>query len=890
MVTLALNYTTTSLLVKISACSKRNEKHLADLKSALDSSIRETHLTLRSINGELESIQTTQNDVRGRVEELHGRQDMEEALRKRQRILDWLTPIDHASEQRDAISRRQKGTGEWLLRSQTYQDWLSTDSRTLFCPGIPGAGKTVFASIINADLWERYHDDPTVGLAHLFCNYRRHNEQTLEALLSGLLKQLVQHQVPLPECVTSLYDTQQKGASDRIEATTEALRSAMATYSRVFIVLDALDECSTSQGCRTRLLSSIQNLQKHGHINILATSRFIPEITEKFKTACELEIQADSNDVREYLSDNIYRLPGFVQDNVSLQEEVVSKIVEAVRGISAKKVKLALNELATGSDAYDSAYDSAVKRINGQVPDQAELAKQALAFLTCARASVSTEALRDALAVEIGEPDMDQENYPDIEDVLASCLGLVTVDEDCGIIRLVHYTTQEYLQRTLDRWFPDAQAMIASTCVSYLSLDRYADLNNLDPSEDCEWYIYSARHWIDHARLAPSSLTQVVSFLTRQANVIKSFFYTYPWVSAKHVFEREHVVTQHPHVTGLHVAVMSQLEATTAALLQQGFDVHARDRLGRTPLIVAAQPGREAIVELLLKYDSSLDLKTDNFDDTDSQDYDAIHPGSTALHFASRNGSVSTVRALLAHGATVDSKDARNATPLHHAIINGQTEVVRVLINANANLSSTVWSATYRFLRQDGFKGYLEPLSRKTLLATAVESESVEMVSLLIEAGVDVNEHGDHCAPALIHAVSRLQGTAMVEVLLKAGANPNLTGWRGASPLMEACGRRYRFDRIDVAKLLLDAGAEINHTTADFPIRSALAGAHWEGKPKIIQYLVERGADLKLGLRYDTLTTYTHKKAPRQYYMSDEYVQEQMLKYPLGGPVSNGST
>ncbi|KAI4682832.1 hypothetical protein J4E81_009453 [Alternaria sp. BMP 2799] len=814
---------------------------------------------------------------------------MEEALRKRQRILDWLTPIDHASEQRDAISRRQKGTGEWLLRSQTYQDWLSTDSRTLFCPGIPGAGKTVFASIINADLWERYHDDPTVGLVHLFCNYRRHNEQTLEALLSGLLKQLVQHQVPLPECVTSLYDTQQRGASNRIQATTEALKSVMATYSRVFIVLDALDECSTSHGCRTQLLSSVQSLQKQCHINLLATSRFIPEIMEKFRTACQLEIQADSNDVRRYLSDNINRLPGFVQDNIGLREEVVSKIVEAVRGISAKRVKLALNELATGSDAYDSAYDSAVKRINGQVSDQAELAKQALAFLTCAQRPLSTEELREALAVETGEPDMDQENYPDIEDVLASCLGLVTVDEDSGIIRLVHYTTQEYLQRTLDRWFPDAQAMIASTCLSYLSLDRYADSDNWYLSGDSNWYKYSARHWIHHARVAPSCLEQLVNFLTRQTSVIRSSFYSQPRVAAKKVFEREYIVTQHPQVTGLHIAVRAQLEAATSALLQQGFDVHARDRLGRTPLIVAAQHGGEAIVELLLKYGSSLDLRTDDFDDSDSLDPDSVHPRSTALHFASRNGFVSMVRTLLAHGATVDSKDAKNATPLHHAILNDQTEVVRVLLNAKADLSSTVWSAKYwPPLRPDGIERYLECPGLKSLLVTAVQLGSVKMISLLIEAGVDVNEHEEFYLSPLFHAVSRIRGTAMIEVLIKAGANPNVLDRQGLSLLMEACGRRH-FDRIDDVKLLLDAGADINYT-ADVFHRSALGIAQYEGKPNIIQYLVERGADLKLGMDlYQIPMFHTRPKAPRQYYMSDEDIREMRSKYPHGGSWNDGS-
>ena len=334
MVTFALHNNATSLLIEINTSSKRNEQHLTYVKSALDLYVGKTHSTLRSINGELVSIQTTQNGVRGRVEELHDRQDTEEAMRERQRIFDWLTPIDHASDQRDAISRRQPGTGGWLLHSQTYKDWLSTDNRTLFCPGIPGAGKTVFASIINADLQERYHHDPTVGLAHLFCNYRRHSEQTLEALLSALLKQLVEHQVPLPECVVDFHKKPPpKGTLDRIEATMVTLKSVAATYSRVFIAVDALDECSTSHDCRTKLLSSIQSLQKQCHINLLATSRFIPEITEKFKTACHLKIQADNNDVRRYLSENMTRLPGFVQRDEVLQEEVVSKIVEAVRGM-----------------------------------------------------------------------------------------------------------------------------------------------------------------------------------------------------------------------------------------------------------------------------------------------------------------------------------------------------------------------------------------------------------------------------------------------------------------------------------------------------------------------------------------------------------------------------
>ena len=333
MVTFALHNNATSLLIEINAGSKRNEQHLIEVKAALGLHNENTKLTLRNINGELESIQTTQNDVRGRIEELHGRQDTEEALRRRQRILDWLTPIDHAAQQRDAISRRQSGTGGWLLNSQTYQDWLSVSNRTLFCPGIPGAGKTIFASIINADLWERYHDDPTVGLAHIFCNYRRHDEQGLVALLSGLLRQLVEKQGSLPTPVEDLYKSHM-GDSNRVQTTASTLHVVAASFSKVFIVIDGLDECSTSEGCRTALISTLQTLQTKCHVNLLCTSRFIPEITERFKTAYQLEIQADENDVRTYINENMYQLPGFVRKSAELQELTIQKIVNAVRGMS----------------------------------------------------------------------------------------------------------------------------------------------------------------------------------------------------------------------------------------------------------------------------------------------------------------------------------------------------------------------------------------------------------------------------------------------------------------------------------------------------------------------------------------------------------------------------
>jgi hypothetical protein len=65
-------------------------------------------------------------------------------------------------------------------------------------------------------------------------------------------------------------------------------------------------------------------------------------------------------------------------------------------------------------------------------------------WITCAKRSLTTAELQHALAVEIGEPKLDEDNLLEIEDMVSMCAGLVTVDEESKIIRLVHYTTQEY--------------------------------------------------------------------------------------------------------------------------------------------------------------------------------------------------------------------------------------------------------------------------------------------------------------------------------------------------------------------------------------------------------------------------------------------------------------
>lgn len=251
-------------------------------------------------------------------------------------IINWLTPVDYALLQTDYLRRQQPGTGKWLIDSAEYQSWLKTDNDklTLFCPGMPGAGKTILTAFVVEQLTTRFRNDKSVGVAYLYCNFRRQHEQKAEDLLASLLKQLSQRQSPVPESVRTLYlNHEKKRTRPSFAEISRTLQLVASTFSNIFVIVDALDECQVSDGCRSRFLSEIFSLQAKQGAKFLATSRFIPELTEKFKKAMSLEMRASNQDVQIYLDDRMLQFPDWVLCNPELQDEIKTGVITAVDGM-----------------------------------------------------------------------------------------------------------------------------------------------------------------------------------------------------------------------------------------------------------------------------------------------------------------------------------------------------------------------------------------------------------------------------------------------------------------------------------------------------------------------------------------------------------------------------
>ncbi|KAF4631670.1 hypothetical protein G7Y89_g6454 [Cudoniella acicularis] len=392
---------------------------------------------------------------------------------KHKAILDWLTPVDYATQQNDYIRRRQPGTSQWLLDSVEFRAWVNSNKQTLFCPGIPGAEKIILASILVEELTTSFHNDKSIGIAYVYCNFRRQHEQTINDLLASLVKQLAECQPFLPGIVKDLYDRHKEKRTqpslDELSRSLQMNANYLTAAGRSFY--PRLITCRISMG---RIF--------------FTTSRFIPDIVQKFSEGLRLEIRASNQDVQRYLDSHMSQLPGCTLRSPELQDEIKAEIVKAVDGMfllaqlhldslkgkkSPKAIRNSLRSLPTGSEAYDNAYKDAMERIEGQLVDEEHLAKQVLSWITCAKRPLTTSEIEHALAVEIGESQLDIENICRVQDMVSMCAGLVTVDEESGIVRLVHYTTQEYFERTQEKWFPNAETDISTICVTYLSFNKF---------------------------------------------------------------------------------------------------------------------------------------------------------------------------------------------------------------------------------------------------------------------------------------------------------------------------------------------------------------------------------------------------------------------------------
>lgn len=258
------------------------------------------------------------------------RQDQD--LARYEELMEWISPTNFPAQQSDFIACKQKGTGQWFLDAPEFTKWLNGPNETLFCPGIPGSGKTMLTAIAIDHLLNL--ESIAVGVAFVYCNYKTQVDQNAASLLAAILKQLVQSRPSIAEPVRRLHEQHaSRGTKPSLEEISGALQSVLANYSTVYVAVDALDEFRDQDRTWRQFLEKLRDLQGRADLRLVATSRFIPDIEDEFSTALKLEVRANDEDVKRFVAGQTYRLPKCIQRDQTLQDMVQDKVAQAVDGM-----------------------------------------------------------------------------------------------------------------------------------------------------------------------------------------------------------------------------------------------------------------------------------------------------------------------------------------------------------------------------------------------------------------------------------------------------------------------------------------------------------------------------------------------------------------------------
>ena len=123
--------------------------------------------------------------------------------------------------------------------------------------------------------------------------------------------------------------------------------------------------------------------------------------------------------------------------------------------------------------SINEQYDETWKRIEQQNLEHRDLSKRTLNWLIHAIRPLKVQELSHALATRKGDKFLDTERLDARDSLLPCCHGLVVIEDETQIIRLVHYSTQEYLYQHRSNLFTNAQSNILSTCLTYLSFRHF---------------------------------------------------------------------------------------------------------------------------------------------------------------------------------------------------------------------------------------------------------------------------------------------------------------------------------------------------------------------------------------------------------------------------------
>ena len=295
------------------------------------------------------------------------------------------------------------------------------------------------------------------------------------------------------------------------------------------------------------------------------------------------------------------------------------------------------------------------------------------------------------------------------------------------------------------------------------------------------------------------------------------------------------------------------------SLLARGADVDAKEtESGQTALMWAAAQRHPDVVQLLIERGADVHARSKG--------------GFTPMLFAARVGDTDSARILLAagvdvndglpvtQGATTDAP-AGSLNPLLMASASGQEEFAIFLLNNGADPNA--WDGGSAAIHYALLRGFANAIPRANYVAFLFRPNMGELVKALLAHGADPNVRfvrgklrngfGNAAGATPFLLATSTMDTELMRLLVANGADPLLATNANVTPLMLVAGINRGNSRpedtlngfqdaMEAVRLAIELGNDIH--AVDIRGRTALHGAAYTGSEPIVQFLVDRGADV----------------------------------------------
>ncbi|GKZ21143.1 hypothetical protein AbraIFM66951_008668 [Aspergillus brasiliensis] len=464
----------------------------------------------------------------------------------------WLSAFDIQTAHEIHIERRKvcEDPGRWLLQSLEFERWARPETSwnpLLWLRGLPGAGKSVLASIVIDNLLEMKMKDAAV--AYFYCKQGDDKRTSVEGVTRSILAQLLDQN---PDLLPYFHENAQTNVSlASSQASKQILGTSLRSFGRVYLVLDGLDECGRDarKAIASRFREMVDLEVKVGSIRCLFISQVDGAAEADFQGIPFITIgHQNTRDIKNYVGKWQQTLVAKfgASKRLSDLQEIISKAAKGLF-IFAELFAKFLEQQLTIEDLekhlfsdnlpveMDSLYDRILGRVlAGRDPTTTRTIEEILGWIVCARRPLRWEEIQTAYCTN-----PESRNFEDgrrlTESPLELFASLVVCHPDTTV-DLVHGTARQYLtkKRMLINGvgkepvikFHEAHFSLAMRCLTYLSFPEfYLDRKEDDIKSDLlkgfhQLYDYASACWAMHLEgailhLGKHDLTQLYKALRR---------------------------------------------------------------------------------------------------------------------------------------------------------------------------------------------------------------------------------------------------------------------------------------------------------------------------------------------------------------------------------------